>query len=169
MLWNEKTNTCTPQFKSKNHSAVQVCAYNLHHQVTQAVTAGGSRWSVIPPAGFRNRKITGLCASFPPGAWMVRCSVQWVRWRKKSECEGGRGLKRDEVYQVALGRSHAVREEVDEGVEELRPLSVRLVDVWETWEGTTVLFSKHIRLEDFHQVCADFTWHMQGLMTCWLV
>lgn len=39
------------------------------------------------------------------------------------------GLKRDEVYQVALGRSHAFWEEVDEGVEELRPLSVRLVHI----------------------------------------
>lgn len=39
------------------------------------------------------------------------------------------GLERDEVHQVALGRSHAVREEVDERVEELSPLSVRLVYV----------------------------------------
>lgn len=38
-------------------------------------------------------------------------------------------LEGDEVYQVALGRRHAVREEVDECVEELRPLSVRLIDV----------------------------------------
>lgn len=39
------------------------------------------------------------------------------------------GLEGDEVDQVALGRGHAVWEEVDERVEELRPLSVRLVYV----------------------------------------
>lgn len=39
------------------------------------------------------------------------------------------GLESDEVNQVALGRGHAVREEVDKRVEELRPLSVRLVHV----------------------------------------
>lgn len=43
--------------------------------------------------------------------------------------EGRSGLKRDEVYQVALGWSHAVRKKVDQGVEELRPLCVRLVNV----------------------------------------
>lgn len=41
----------------------------------------------------------------------------------------GEGLEGDEVHQVALGWGHAVREEVDERVEELRPLSVRLVYV----------------------------------------
>lgn len=45
-------------------------------------------------------------------------------------CQGSE-LERDEVYQVALGRGHAVRKEVDECVEELRPLSVRLVYIWE--------------------------------------
>ncbi|TNN37518.1 hypothetical protein EYF80_052313 [Liparis tanakae] len=43
--------------------------------------------------------------------------------------EEGAGLERDEVDQVALGRSHAVRKEVDERVEEMRPLSVRLVHI----------------------------------------
>lgn len=59
-----------------------------------------------------------------------------MRRRGRSGCVSGeqRGLKRDEVYQVALRGSHAVREEVDEGVEELCPLSVRLVDVRETCE-----------------------------------
>lgn len=45
---------------------------------------------------------------------------------------GGEGLKGDEVHQVALGRRHAVGEEVDERVEELRALGVRLVHVRET-------------------------------------
>lgn len=39
------------------------------------------------------------------------------------------GLEGDEVHQVALRRCHAVWEEVDECVEELRSLSVRLVHV----------------------------------------
>lgn len=47
------------------------------------------------------------------------------------------GLERDQVHQVAFGRSHAVREEVDERVEELRPLGVGLVDVGETWSRGT--------------------------------
>lgn len=39
-----------------------------------------SRWSVLSPTGFRNRKITGLCLLRP-----IRCtggvqSVQWVKW-----------------------------------------------------------------------------------------
>lgn len=41
----------------------------------------------------------------------------------------GEGLEGDEVDQVALGRGHAFWKEVDEGVEELRPLSVGLVHV----------------------------------------
>lgn len=56
-----QTHAHTPQVKSKYHSAVRVYVYDPHHQVTQTVTAGGSRRSVIPPAGFGNRKITGLC------------------------------------------------------------------------------------------------------------
>ncbi len=44
-------------------------------------------------------------------------------------CQRWEGLECDEVYQVALGRGHAVREEVDERVEELSPLSVRLIYV----------------------------------------
>lgn len=39
------------------------------------------------------------------------------------------GLEGDEIHQVALGRRHAVREEVDECVEELRSLCVCLVHV----------------------------------------
>lgn len=81
--------------------------------------------------------------------------------RGRSECVGGgRGLKRDEVHQVALGRSHAVREEVDEGVEELRPLSVRLVYVGETWERRDSSSFQQVygaierRMEDFHHVYA---------------
>lgn len=42
---------------------------------------------------------------------------------------GWEGLERDKVYQVALRWSHAVWEEVDERIEELCPLSVRLVYV----------------------------------------
>lgn len=55
-------------------------------------------------------------------------------------------LKGDEVHQVALGRSHAVREEVDQGVEELRPLGVRLVHVRESWrEGEEEkMYSKYV-------------------------
>lgn len=45
---------------------------------------------------------------------------------------GGAVLKGDEVHQVAFGWSHAVREEVDQGVEELRPLGIRLVHVRES-------------------------------------
>lgn len=51
-----------------------------------------------------------------------RSVVQWFPW-------GGRGLKGDEVDQVALGWGHAFWKEVDEGVEKLRPLSVGLVDI----------------------------------------
>lgn len=50
----------------------------------------------------------------------------------------GGALECDEVYQVALGRSHAFGEEVDEGVEELRPLSVRLVHIGEACEGNVL-------------------------------
>ena len=39
------------------------------------------------------------------------------------------GLQGDEVDQVALGRGHAVWEEVDERVEELGALGIRLVNV----------------------------------------
>lgn len=42
---------------------------------------------------------------------------------------GRAALEGDEVDQVALGRGHAFGEEVDEGVKELRPLSVGLVHV----------------------------------------
>lgn len=58
----------------------------------------------------------GRCPLSPMGEAMEE---GWV-------CQGLE-LERDEVYQVALGRGHAVRKEVDECVEELRPLSVRLV------------------------------------------
>lgn len=52
------------------------------------------------------------------------CSVSAV-----GRVAGWEGLERDEVYQVALRWSHAVREEVDERIEELRPLSIRLIYV----------------------------------------
>lgn len=45
-------------------------------------------------------------------------------------------LKGDEIHQVAFGWSHAVREEVDQGVKELRSLGVGLVYVRETCRAT---------------------------------
>lgn len=123
-----KTHTHTPQavveLRSYPTSTVLLCVFTtLIVVVTQPVTAagqcGGGGLSVIPPAGFRNRKITGLCLHVGAGVQ----SVQQVR------CGRWEGLEGDEVHQVALRWGHAVWEEVDERVEELRPLSVRLVYV----------------------------------------
>lgn len=93
--------------------------------------------SLIQPAGFRNRKITGLCLLWPIRCMMGKKCSQSSGWGQRWE-----GLERDEVDQVALGRSHAVGEEVDERVEELRPLSVCLVYVRETWERKTEVISR---------------------------
>lgn len=38
-------------------------------------------------------------------------------------------LECDEVHQISFGRGHVVREEVDQSVKKLRPLSVRLIYV----------------------------------------
>lgn len=53
-------------------------------------------------------------------------------------------LEGDQVHQVALRGRHAVGEEVDERVKELRSLSVRLVYVREAWE------------EEGAEVCEDW-------------
>lgn len=50
-----------------------------------------------------------------------------VQWFPSVGQEGG--LEGDEVDQVALGRGHAFWKEVDKGVEELRPLSIGLVQI----------------------------------------
>lgn len=81
------------------------------------------------------------------GAWEGKLGSEG--WRRGGQSvgqgEGREVLKSDEVHQVAFGRSHAVREEVDQGVEELRPLGVRLVYVRESCEAAgNILIHQHL-------------------------
>lgn len=84
---------------------------------------GGGR-SAIRPVGFVTTKIPGFCLTF--------VTQRGVPTSVSGEVVEGEMLKGDEVYQVALRRRHAVWKEVDQRVKELRPLSVRLIDVGET-------------------------------------
>lgn len=79
-----------------------------------------------------HRKITGLCLLRPIGCTGGVQSVpaaEVMGVGRGEVCRRRAGLEGDEVDQVALGRGHTVWEEVDERVEELRPLGVRLVYV----------------------------------------
>lgn len=94
-MLGRENQTHAPQVKSKYHSAVQMCVYEPHLQVSRLWQQEDPNKVWSHQRGSRIEKYLVYVTSAPPGVWMGECSVRWVMWSEKKwvSCEwrGGSG------------------------------------------------------------------------------